>query len=99
MINDTSKEFIRRHIGPSEEDIDAMLKVVGANSLDDLIKKTVPDNILLKDKLKIGDPTSEHESMKQVKGYFREKQIIQKLYRYGLLQYLHAKRYFKKHIL
>ena len=67
MINDTSKEFIKRHIGPSEEDIDAMLKVVSANSLDDLIKKTVPDNILLKDKLKIGDPTSEHESMKQVK--------------------------------
>ena len=63
MINDTSKEFIKRHIGPSEEDIDAMLKVVSANSLDDLIKKTVPDNILLKDKLKIGDPTSEHESM------------------------------------
>ena len=72
MINDTSKEFIRRHIGPSEEDIDTMLKVVGANSLDDLIKKTVPDNILLKDKLKIGDPTSEHESMKQVKLFQRK---------------------------
>ena len=67
MINDTSKEFIRRHIGPSEEDMDKMLKIVGANSLDDLIKKTVPEDILLKDKLKIGDPTSEHESMKQVK--------------------------------
>ena len=67
MINDTSKEFIRRHIGPSEKDIDKMLSAVGANSLDDLIKKTVPGNILLKDKLKIGDPTSEHESMKQIK--------------------------------
>ena len=49
MINDTSKEFIRRHIGPSEEDMDKMLKLVGANSLDDLIKKTVPEEILLKD--------------------------------------------------
>ena len=27
MINDTSKEFIRRHIGPSEEDIKEMLKL------------------------------------------------------------------------
>ena len=53
MINDTSKEFIRRHIGPSEEDMDKMLKMVGANSLDDLIKKTVPEDILLKEKLKI----------------------------------------------
>ncbi len=67
MINDNTKEFIRRHIGPSDEDMDKMLKMVGANSLDDLIKKTVPEDILLKDKLKIGDPTSEHESMKQVK--------------------------------
>ncbi len=67
MINDTSKEFIRRHIGPSEDDMVKMLKMVGANSLDDLIKKTVPDDILLEDKLKIGDPVSEHESMKQVK--------------------------------
>ena len=67
MIDDNSREFIRRHIGPSDEDIEKMLKVVGANSLDDLINKTVPENILLKDRLKIGDPTSEHESMKQVK--------------------------------
>ena len=53
MINDTSKEFIRRHIGPSEEDTKEMLKLVGADSLDDLMKKTVPDDILFKEKLKI----------------------------------------------
>ena len=58
MIDDNSREFIRRHIGPSEEDIEKMVKVVGANSLDDLISKTVPENILLKDRLKIGDPNS-----------------------------------------
>ena len=46
MIDDNSREFIRRHIGPSEKDIEKMLKVVGANSLDDLINKTVPENIL-----------------------------------------------------
>ena len=67
MIDNTSKEFIGRHIGPSEEEIKKMLKVVGADSLDDLIKKTVPDNILLKDELKIGNPTSENESLKQLK--------------------------------
>ena len=67
MINDTSKEFIRRHIGPSEEDIEEMLKIVGADSLDDLMKNTVPDDILLKEKLKIGEPTSEQESLKQLK--------------------------------
>jgi len=79
MINDTSKEFIRRHIGPSEEDIEKMLKIVGANSLDDLISKTVPDNILLNDKLKIDGPTSEHESMKQAKA-IAEKNKLYKSY-------------------
>ena len=79
MINDTSKEFIRRHIGPSEEDIEKMLKIVGANSLDDLISKTVPDNILLNEKLKIDDPTSEHESMKQAKA-IAEKNKLYKSY-------------------
>ena len=67
MINDTSKEFIKRHIGPSEEDMEKMLKLVGANSLDDLMKKTVPQEILSTDKLKINNPTSEHEAMKEVK--------------------------------
>ena len=79
MINDTSKEFIRRHIGPSEEDMDKMLKLVGANSLDDLIKKTVPEEILFKDRLKISNPTSEHEAMKEVK-VISEKNILYKNY-------------------
>jgi len=78
MIDDNSREFIRRHVGPSEEDIEKMLKVVGANSLDDLISKTVPENILLKDRLKIGDPTSEHESMKQVKVISEKNRLYKK---------------------
>ena len=42
MIEDNSKEFISRHIGPSEKDKKKMLDTVGAKTLDDLIKKTVP---------------------------------------------------------
>ena len=32
----------RRHIGPSPEEMDAMLQVVGADSLDALIEDTIP---------------------------------------------------------
>ena len=53
MIDDNSTEFIKRHIGPSEKDQSTMLKYVGYESLDDLMKNTVPDKILLKDNLKI----------------------------------------------
>ncbi len=35
----------RRHIGPSPSEMEAMLKVVGAASLDTLIAETVPDSI------------------------------------------------------
>ena len=41
-------DFIRRHIGPGDADIAAMLRTVGASSLDDLIAKTVPASILEK---------------------------------------------------
>ena len=47
MIDDNSKEFLARHIGPSQEDQEIMLKAVGAKSLDDLMNNTVPEKILL----------------------------------------------------
>ena len=37
--------FIARHIGPSETDIAAMLRVVGAATLEDLAARTVPTSI------------------------------------------------------
>ena len=42
------EKFASRHIGPRNEDIIEMLKVVGSKSLDDLIEKTVPDHIIFK---------------------------------------------------
>ena len=58
MIDDNSKEFIKRHIGPSEEDQSKMLQYVGYKSLEDLMSNTVPEKILLKDDLKIDQPMS-----------------------------------------
>lgn len=39
-------DFIRRHIGPSRGQIDAMLKTLGLDSLDAIIEKALPDNIV-----------------------------------------------------
>ena len=55
MIDNNSKEFIYRHIGPSEEEQKTMLKAVGYSSLEDLMENTVPEKILLKNELKISD--------------------------------------------
>ena len=67
MIDDNSKEFIKRHIGPSAEDQLKMLKHVGYNTLDDLMVNTVPEKILLKDELKINEPLSENDALKKLK--------------------------------
>jgi glycine dehydrogenase len=67
MIDDTSQEFINRHIGPSKKDQEKMLDYIGSESLDQLIKDTVPTNILLRDELKIGDSLSESEALKKLK--------------------------------
>ena len=67
MIDNNSKEFIYRHIGPSEEEQKTMLKAVGYSSLEDLMENTVPEKILLKNELKINDPLSENDALKKLK--------------------------------
>ena len=42
---ENAREFIHRHIGPSEDDIAAMLGELGLASLDELAEKTVPQSI------------------------------------------------------
>jgi glycine dehydrogenase len=52
--------FAPRHIGPRGDDIAAMLKEVGANSIDQLIDEAIPPSIRLKAPLKL--PSAESES-------------------------------------
>ena len=37
--------FVRRHIGPSDAEIDAMLSALGLSSLDELVAQTIPASI------------------------------------------------------
>ncbi|MEM7172574.1 MAG: aminomethyl-transferring glycine dehydrogenase [Pseudomonadota bacterium] len=52
-------DFVRRHIGPGEEQIDEMLGALGLSSLDELIEKTVPADIVSKEPLAVDDAKSE----------------------------------------
>ncbi|MBA6154539.1 aminomethyl-transferring glycine dehydrogenase [Gelidibacter maritimus] len=56
-----TNSFALRHIGPDENDQNSMLKAIGVDSLDQLISETVPDNIRLKNGLKLDPPMSEYE--------------------------------------
>lgn len=53
--------FASRHIGPRENDLQDMLKTVGADSIDQLIYETLPDDIRLKKDLSLAPAMSEHE--------------------------------------
>ncbi len=48
-----SNEFIKRHIGPSDEETAEMLKTIKADSIDALISETVPADIRLKSALNL----------------------------------------------
>ncbi len=76
MIDDNSKEFIKRHIGPSYDEQSKMLKYVGYSSLEDLMKNTVPEKILLKDDLNIDEPMSENDALKKLKSISKKNKIF-----------------------
>ena len=58
-----SDDFVRRHIGPTDADITAMLAAVGADSLDDLMAESLPAAIRMQGSLALGEGISEYELM------------------------------------
>ncbi|CAN5409084.1 aminomethyl-transferring glycine dehydrogenase [soil metagenome] len=60
-------EFTGRHIGTNKEETVAMLSQIGVSSLDELIRKTIPDTIRIKDDLNIPPAVSEFEYLNELK--------------------------------
>ena len=76
MLKNAQKDFIQRHIGPSEKEQETMLRELGYKSLDELIKKTVPEKILSKDSLEIGDSNSEYKALRKLKNISKKNKIF-----------------------
>ncbi|MDR2111702.1 MAG: aminomethyl-transferring glycine dehydrogenase, partial [Candidatus Accumulibacter sp.] len=62
-VLENREEFISRHVGPSSDDIPAMLAAIGAPSLDDLIGETVPAAIRLPAPPPLAEPRPEAEAL------------------------------------
>lgn len=56
-----TEKFESRHIGPDSQQIDGMLKIIKAKSIDDLIDQTIPANIRLKNPLNLPPAQSEFQ--------------------------------------
>lgn len=67
LFEQQQHEFIRRHIGPGEAETKQMLAKVGVSSMDELIDKTLPAAIRLKQDLQTGEPVSEYQYLTELK--------------------------------
>ena len=68
-------EFINRHLGPSTDEIQAMLKTVGASSLTEFIASTVPADILLQEELDLAAPFSESQTLRQLQEFGEQNEV------------------------
>jgi glycine dehydrogenase len=69
MMNDPPVPggFESRHIGPSPQDVSAMLETIGVSSLDELIAQTIPDDIRQHAPLDLGAALSETEALERAR--------------------------------
>jgi len=72
-------EFVARHIGPSADDIAAMLAAIGAPSLAALIDETVPAAIRLPSPLPLPDPRPEAEALAALKAIAAKNRVMKSL--------------------
>jgi len=60
-------EYQRRHIGPRDVDVKQMLETIGVTSMEELIAKTIPENIRLNEDMKVVDGKSEFAYLNELK--------------------------------
>jgi len=75
-ISQADSDFARRHIGPNEEEVRAMLSEVGFESLNALIDATVPKNIRLDRQLNLPEAKSELEALAELRAISRKNKIV-----------------------
>jgi len=71
--------FASRHIGIAEKNLQHMLQTIKADSLEQLIYETLPDDIKLKNKLVLPEAMSEHEFLSHIQ-ILSEKNSVFKTY-------------------
>ena len=62
-----TESFEVRHIGPRESEIEKMLSLINANSIDELIDQTIPESIRNTNEMKLDPPMSESDYLTHLK--------------------------------
>lgn len=69
------EQFITRHVGPRQEDVKEMLKVIGVKSVEELIEQTVPASIRLRKTPDLPAPLSEDEFLEKIRTVARKNKL------------------------
>lgn len=72
-------DFVARHLGPDDADIKAMLQELGLESLDELVERTVPSAIRLKNPLALPAALSEAAMLKKLRQLAGENRVFRSL--------------------
>jgi glycine dehydrogenase len=68
--------FVDRHIGPSPEEAEKMLRFLALKSLEDLVRATVPQSIQMKKSLELAPAQSEFEALQSLKKLASSNQVF-----------------------
>jgi len=69
-------EFVARHIGPSNEEVDGMLAAIGQQSLDSMVEAIVPASIRLGAPLALPAAINEHEALARLKAVAEKNKVF-----------------------
>jgi glycine dehydrogenase len=85
LFEKQAAEFASRHIGPDELETKEMLTVIGVNSLDELIDKTIPSGIRLNSPSlgEVGEAMSEFEYLAELKNIANKNKVFKSYIRQG----------------
>ena len=77
-MNESSQNnlFINRHLGPSDGEIQSMLKSCGLSSLNELISEIIPASVLGMDSLQINAVPIEQELLKELRSIASKNQVF-----------------------
>jgi glycine dehydrogenase len=67
--------FVSRHIGANSPEIQQMLTAIACGSLDEMIDKTIPASIRIKQPLQLGEARGEYELLQELKAIASKNQV------------------------
>jgi glycine dehydrogenase len=71
-----SNEFLDRHIGPNQAEIDAMLSTIGCDSVEQVVARTVPESILFGNRMELEEGLSERDCLALAKKLAGQNQLF-----------------------